>query len=142
MSMDPDPNRPSVAGTPSYEAPPSSEISPTYEAPPSVPAPAPGPPVPIGGTNGFAIAALVLGILGLVGFPPFIPSILALIFGYKGKREIDRSGGTQQGRGLAVAGIVLGWIGFLLMLLAFAALAFAFAWSTSEQIGGIFRFDR
>ena len=64
------------------------------------------PPGAPGLTNGWAIASLVLGILGVVGFPPLIPSILALIFGYKGKREIDRSDGVQQGRGLAVAGII------------------------------------
>src|SRR5687767_3096978 len=101
MSMDPDPNRP--GGAPTYETPTS------YSTPPSAPVSPAGPPAPATGMNGFAIASLVLGILGLVGFPPFIPSILALIFGYKGKREIDRSDGLQQGRGLAVAGIVLGW---------------------------------
>jgi len=58
-------------------------------------------------TNGFAIASLVLGLVWLW----FIGSILALIFGYKAKREIDASNGQQTGRGMAVAGIVLGWIG-------------------------------
>jgi hypothetical protein len=67
-------------------------------------------------TNGFAIASLILGIVGLTWFP-LIPSILALVFGYKGRNEIDRSGGTQQGRGLAVAGIVLGWIAIVLIVL-------------------------
>jgi hypothetical protein len=58
-------------------------------------------------TNGFAIAALVLGIIWIYG----IGSILALIFGYKAKGEIDRSAGMQTGRGMAIAGIVLGWVG-------------------------------
>jgi hypothetical protein len=58
-------------------------------------------------TNGMAIASLVLGILWLY----WIGSILALIFGYVAKSEIDRSGGRETGRGLAIAGIVLGWIG-------------------------------
>ena len=137
MSMDPDPNRPTTPAEP-YERP-------SYETPVSQPAASPPPEaaVPLsqsGPTNGFAIAALVLGILGLVGFPPFIPSILALIFGYKGKREIDRSGGHQSGRGLAVAGIVLGWIGVIFIVLAVAALAFAFTWTASENIIGNFRF--
>jgi hypothetical protein len=35
---------------------------------------------------------------------------LALVFGYKARREIDASGGLQQGRGMATAGIVLGWV--------------------------------
>ena len=84
--------------------------------------------------NGFAIAALVLGILGMMWFPPFIPSILALIFGYKGKREIDRSEGRQSGRGLAIAGIVLGWIGVVLMVLALAALIVSFAFAAGSNI--------
>ena len=58
-------------------------------------------------TNGFAIASLVLGIVWVYG----ITSILALVFGYKARREIDASGGVQTGRGMATAGVVLGWIG-------------------------------
>ena len=65
-----------------------------------------GPPQPTS-TNGMAIASMVLGILWLY----WIGSILALIFGYIAKRQIDESAGTQTGRGMAVAGIVLGWIG-------------------------------
>src|SRR5436190_10270893 len=63
-------------------------------------------------TNGFAIASLVLGIVNMG-----IGSILALIFGYKAKREIDESGGTQTGRGLAVAGIVLGYVGIAMFVI-------------------------
>ena len=65
-----------------------------------------------------AVASLVLGIITLCG----IGSILAVIFGYIGKGQIDRSGGTQSGRGLAIAGIVLGWvgIGFLVLFIVLA----------------------
>lgn len=55
-------------------------------------------------TNGLAIASLVLSIVWLWG----IGSILAIIFGVIAKNQIDQSGGAQQGRGLAVAGIVIG----------------------------------
>jgi len=71
-------------------------------------------------TNGMAIASLVLGILWLW----WLGSILALIFGYVGKSQIDRSGGQQSGRGMAIAGIVLGWIGVGILLL-FVVLAVA-----------------
>jgi Domain of unknown function (DUF4190) len=64
-------------------------------------------------TNGFAIASLVLGIAGAYG----VTAILALIFGYRARREIDESNGQQTGRGLAVAGIVLGWVGIGLFLI-------------------------
>ena len=58
-------------------------------------------------TNGMAIASLVLGILWIW----WVGSVLALIFGYVAKNQIDESGGAQGGRGLAIAGIVLGWVG-------------------------------
>jgi Domain of unknown function (DUF4190) len=67
-------------------------------------------------TNGYAIASLVLGIVWIWA----IGSILALIFGYKAKAEIDRSYGRQSGRGMAIAGIVLGWIGVVGTALLFA----------------------
>ena len=64
--------------------------------------------------NGSATAALVFGILGLlIG----ILSVPALIFGYSAKGQIDRAGGVQGGRGMAIAGIVLGWIGAGLWLI-------------------------
>ncbi len=58
-------------------------------------------------TNGLAIASMVLGIVWIY----WIGSILALVFGYIAKKQIDESGGTQGGRGMAIAGIVLGWVG-------------------------------
>jgi hypothetical protein len=64
-------------------------------------------------SSGKATAALILGILGLV-FCPIIPSVLALVFGHQGRNEIDGSGGRMSGRGLATAGIVLGWIGIVI----------------------------
>src|SRR4030095_17032574 len=67
-------------------------------------------------TNGFSIAALALGILWVW----WVGSILALIFGYVAKSQIDRSHGTESGRGMAIAGIVLGWIGVGTLLLFFA----------------------
>jgi hypothetical protein len=67
-------------------------------------------------TSGKSTAALVLGILGLVLFCPFIFSILALVLGYQARREIDASGGRLGGRGNATVGIVLGWIGTALLV--------------------------
>jgi hypothetical protein len=70
-------------------------------------------------TNGFAIASLVLGIVWIYG----IGSILALVFGYQAKNQIDASGGRESGRGMAVAGIVLGWIGVGLLVLVIVGVA-------------------
>jgi len=60
-------------------------------------------------TNSLAIASLVLGIVNML-----VGSILALVFGYRAIHEIDQSNGTQTGRGLAVAGVVLGWVGLVM----------------------------
>jgi hypothetical protein len=64
-------------------------------------------------TNGFAIAALILGIFGI--------SILAIIFGVIANGRIARSLGREKGKGLATAGIVLGCVWFVgALLLAIA----------------------
>ena len=70
-------------------------------------------------TNGFAIASMVLGILWIY----WIGSVLALVFGYIARSQIRQTG--QGGDGMAIAGIVLGWVGlgfFLFFVLAFATL--------------------
>ncbi len=58
-------------------------------------------------TNGKAIASMILGLLWLWG----VGSIIALVLGYASRRQIAESNGSQEGSGLAVAGIVLGWVG-------------------------------
>ncbi len=81
-------------------------------------------------TNGKATASLVLGILGLV-ILYLIGPILALVFGYQAKNEIEASNGTQGGGGAATAGIVMGWIGiglavlYLVLVLIFGVAAFS-----------------
>jgi hypothetical protein len=63
----------------------------------------------------------VLGILWLGG----LGSLLAIVFGIKGRNQIDASRGRQGGRGLATAGIALGVTGIgglaLLLILVLAA---------------------
>ena len=76
------------------------------------------PPPP---TSGAATASLILGILGFV-ICPLICSVLALVFGYRARNEIDASGGRIGGRGQATAGIVLGWIGVALCVLGIVLL--------------------
>ena len=119
-------------------APPPAE----YPAPPGQYPPPPGqyglPPgyvvAPAMRTNGFSIAALVLGIVWIY----WIGSILALVFGYIAKSQIDNSNGTQTGRGMAIAGIVLGWIGvgiLVLLIVLFLVGAAAVPWENLETEG-------
>jgi hypothetical protein len=60
-------------------------------------------------TNGLAIASLVCGIVGCF----WITAIVAVVLGFIARNQIRESGGMQQGDGLALAGIILGfvWIG-------------------------------
>jgi hypothetical protein len=54
------------------------------------------------------ITALVFGLLPACG----LGSLLALWFGYRGRRRLDAIG-TSEGRGMATAGVVLGWVGLV-----------------------------
>jgi hypothetical protein len=83
----------------------------------AVTAPTSAPPVTRApAVNGLAIASLVLGILWLY----WIGSILALFFGHYAQRQIDESEGAQTGRGMATAGIVLGWSGVVVLCVLIA----------------------
>ncbi len=102
---------------------------PDYGAPPPDPAAqpaydpyAPGPPR----SNAPAIVALVTGIIGLVlswipgiNLLSVILAIVAVITGVIGLRNAALAGG----RGMAVAGIITGVLGFLLALLILVGLA-------------------
>jgi uncharacterized protein DUF4190 len=59
-------------------------------------------------TSGLAVAALVTG---LFFWCCAIPGIVAIVLGHLALEQIDDSGGVKRGRGMAVAGIVLGWVG-------------------------------
>ena len=57
--------------------------------------------------DGLAVAALVLGIVWAF----WLGSILAVIFGHVAMRRIKRQPNMRKGYGLAVAGLVLGYVG-------------------------------
>lgn len=93
---------------------------PQFDAPVPPQQPFGGPP-PVR-NSGRATASLVLGIVGLI-LCPFICSVLALVFGYQARREIDASGGAIGGRGNAKAGIILGWVGIAFAILGMILVA-------------------
>jgi Domain of unknown function (DUF4190) len=66
-------------------------------------------------TAGKAIGALVCGIVGLAVCAPV--GLAAILLGNQARTEIAGSGGRLQGDGMAVAGLIMGWIavGFLVL---------------------------
>jgi Domain of unknown function (DUF4190)/Toastrack DUF4097 len=75
--------------------------------------------------SGLAIAALVLGILSFMCLP-ILGAVLAIVFGLLARGDIKRSQGRLGGRGLAVAGIILGSVN-LAILIILAAIFIPFA---------------
>lgn len=105
--------------------PPSEEL-PAVLPPPPPPRSAPSTAVQ---TSGLAIASLVSGIAGWTIFP-LLGSILAIFFGYAARREIRRDPDRLAGEGLAVAGLVLGWIMVAISVLGLCLVGLGFLFFT------------
>jgi type IV pilus assembly protein PilA len=82
----------------------------------------PGQPSPPPPTSGKAIASLVCGIFFLL----FPAAVAAVILGHLSMSEISKAAGRLKGRGLATAGLVLGYLGvagLIPLILIIAAIA-------------------
>ena len=105
------------------QAPPPSPYPSAPPEPGGYPPPAPGywpapqAPgfVPVSSTNGLAIASLVLGILWLF----WLGSLVGLILGLVALKQIKNR--NQGGRGIAIAGVVLGIVGLVLFVVVLIA---------------------
>ena len=71
-------------------------------------------------TNGLAVASLIAGFFWL----GWLGSVLAVIFGHIALGQIKRSGGRETGSGLAISGLVLGYLGIGTLLLFILAAIF------------------
>ncbi|MBH99588.1 MAG: hypothetical protein CL467_03195 [Acidimicrobiaceae bacterium] len=67
-------------------------------------------------TSGLGIASLVLGITWIF----WLGSLLAVIFGHVALSQIQKDSSIS-GRGMAIAGVTLGWIGIATLLITLAA---------------------
>jgi hypothetical protein len=67
--------------------------------------------------NGMAVAALVVGLIGLVLFG-VVMGILAIIFGALGIGKANKIGG--KGKGMAIAGLILGVVDILVFIVLMA----------------------
>jgi hypothetical protein len=93
--------------------PPAPPVAPQYPVPYAT-------PYPVRSTNGLAIASLIAGFFWLGWFGSF----LAVIFGHVALSQIKTSKGAQEGNGLAIAGLVLGYMGLATLLLVILVSAF------------------
>ena len=90
--------------------------TPRPPAPPAVPYVNPNPTPKV---DGLAIASLVLGITWCY----WIGSILAVIFAAVALKRINASMGWRTGKGMAIAGLVLGLIGAATLIITLLAAA-------------------
>jgi hypothetical protein len=129
----PPPNQWPYGSSPSYQSP--YGPSPSYQSP-YVPLHKPSPydpasyrqqpygtqywqgQPPDAGTNGLAVAALVLGILWVF----WIGSFLAIILGHIALGQIKATG--QRGHGMALAGVILGYLAGFAILATLIAYGF------------------
>lgn len=117
--------------------PPPGGTPPPY---PAAAAAAPPPPgaggAPAGRSNGLAVAALVFGILTFFCLGP-LGGILAIVLGFLG---LSRAREVQTGRGMSIAGIVLGAVGTVLTVVLFLLIVVGVgkaAHDTAQNIGGV-----
>jgi hypothetical protein len=68
----------------------------------------------IGTKNGFCVASLVLGIIGIIAFYFIVPALLAVIFGATGYVQSNRPEADSSGKNLAIAGMICGTVGLIL----------------------------
>jgi hypothetical protein len=95
------------------------------------PAPAAPPPAPPK-NNALAIASLVCGVAQLMLWP--LAAIPAVVLGHVARRQIRRTG--EHGAGLALAGLILGWIGVGFAVLAVIGIVLAAVSFTRSSSAG------
>jgi len=112
---------PSDKPDPQYQPPPAQQ-QPSYPPPPGYPSPPPQPyagyAAPVTPKNGLGVTSLVLAIVGLLacvfvvtGWVGVIFGLVAVILGFIGRGRVKR--GQANNGGVAMAGIILGFLAIL-----------------------------
>jgi hypothetical protein len=76
---------------------------------------------PLRQTSSLAVISLLFGILGWT-LLPFLGSLVAVVCGHMARGEIRRAQGALDGDGMAVAGLVLGYLMIGLTVLSLLAI--------------------
>ena len=95
-----------------------------------LPVPRPTMVTPVAGTNGFAIASLACGLAQFVFGP--LATIPAIVFGHMARGQIKRTG--EQGAGLALAGLILGWATVILAIVLIVVVGLALSAGTHSMM--------
>ena len=95
-----------------------------------LPVPRPTTVSPVAGTNGFAIASLACGLAQFVFGP--LATIPAIVFGHMARGQIKRTG--EQGAGLALAGLILGWATVILAIVLIVVVGLALSAGTNSMM--------
>lgn len=135
---------PTSGAQPEYPAPTSGPqpeyAAPGYAAPgyPAMgyPAPAygyPGTPPPT--TNGLAIASMVVAIVGALGLCGYglggYLGAVGAIMGHVARKQIRERG--ESGEGMAMAGIIVGWIATGIAVIATIAIIVLIVWAANQE---------
>jgi hypothetical protein len=133
-----DPNQPAsgAPASPAYPASPGYGYQPQPAGYPQYGYGTPAVMVPARATNGLAIASLVCALAGLATCG--VTAIVGAILGHVARKQIRTNG--QDGDGLALGGIIAGWIIFGLYLIGFAIyiVAIVFVVSHAANNPGVF----
>jgi Domain of unknown function (DUF4190) len=82
------------------------------------------PPMAVQQTNGLAIASMVVSLASIVVCG--LPAIIGAIMGHVARRQIRER--NEAGDGMALTGIIVGWIVFVLSVLGILAYVVFFVW--------------
>jgi hypothetical protein len=81
-----------------------------------------------------ALTSLIAGILGIMFFP-FVGGIVAIVTGNMARKETRSFPATRSGDGMATAGMVLGWLSFLIWIIVCCLIVSAgvIVWATQAK---------
>ncbi|QEV99938.1 DUF4190 domain-containing protein [Microbacterium caowuchunii] len=91
-------------------------------------------------TNVLAIVSLIASIANFV-ILPFVGALAGVITGHISLKQLKTSG--ENGRGMALAGTIVGWVGLALSILGIIAVILYFTWffTMIESTGGYYDYS-